>query len=107
MVEIFALERFTNFIGDLVQSKGYRPGHYRLAALLLWCAGEICGLFTGLMIAPKGDFPSLVVIYLCALLGTAAGAGLAYLIVRSLKVESEQSRSRSSFVVDGFVTHNE
>lgn len=87
MVEILTLGRFADFIGRLVKSKGYQPGHYRLAALLLWCAGEVCGLFTGLMIAPKGDFPSLVVIYICALLGAAAGAGLAYLIVRSLKTE--------------------
>lgn len=85
MVEIFALGPFTSMIGNIAQSKGYRAGDYRFVALLLWCVGEICGLFAGLNLAPKGDLPSLLVIYLFALLGAAVGAGTAYAIARHLK----------------------
>lgn len=90
MVEIFTLGWFSRVIGEIVQSKGYRPGNYRLGALLLWCAGEVCGLFAGLAIAPGGDFGSLVLIYLCALAGAAVGAICAYGIVRGLKSEGPQ-----------------
>ncbi|HET8707375.1 MAG TPA: hypothetical protein VFM46_13810 [Pseudomonadales bacterium] len=85
MVEILTLGRFTNLIAGMAQSKGYRPGSYRFVALLLWCMGEICGLFAGLTLAPNGDLPSLLVIYLCALTGAGAGAGAAYFITRRLK----------------------
>lgn len=90
MVEIFALGRFSRVIGEMVQSKGYRPGNYRLGALLLWCAGEVCGLFAGLALAPDGSFGALLLIYLCALVGAALGAGCAFLFVRGLKAGGPQ-----------------
>ena len=85
MVEILMIGSYVNQVGSLAQRKGYRPGHYRLMALILWCLGELIGLFCGLVLAPPSDPLSLFPIYLCALLGAGAGAIVAYLVARGLK----------------------
>ena len=86
MVEILMLGRFTDLIAGIAQSKGYRPGNYRLGALILWCLGEVCGLYAGFILLPYGgDLPSLLLMYGCALLGAGIGAGAAYWYMRRLK----------------------
>jgi hypothetical protein len=87
MVEILTVGSFVNHIGAVAHAKGYRSGNYRLMALILWCLGELIGLFGGLVLVSPSDPLSLFTIYLCALCGAAVGAGLAYGVVRSLKVE--------------------
>jgi hypothetical protein len=85
MVEILMLGSFTNHVGAVAQHKGYRPGNYRLMALILWCLGELIGLFCGLVLVPPSDPLSLFTVYMCALAGAGAGAAMAYSIVRGLK----------------------
>ncbi len=87
MVEILIVGSFVNRIGSIASGKGYRSGDYRLMALILWCVGEIIGLFCGLVLVPPSDPLSLFTIYLCALGGAGAGACFAYGIVRSLKTD--------------------
>lgn len=79
------ISSFVNRMGLLAREKGYRPGHYRLAAIILWCLGELAGLFCGLIMVPLNAPIALGAVYLCALVGAGAGAGMAFLIIRGLK----------------------
>lgn len=87
MIEIFTLGWYADKIAALAQAKGLRASKYRLLAQLYWCGGEALGLFTGLAMAPARNPLSLIMIYLCALIGAALGAGLAYTVTRSQKPE--------------------
>lgn len=87
MVEIFTLGWYADKIAALAQAKGLRGPKYRLLAQLFWCLGEALGLFAGLAMAPAHNPLSLIMIYLCALMGAALGSGLAYAMVRAQKPE--------------------
>jgi membrane protein DedA with SNARE-associated domain len=88
MLEIILLIFLTRHVGEIVESKGRRKtGWYKLMTVLLWLGGEVMGAIAGGIVAALSGSGNFVV-YICALLGAAAGAGISVLIARSLSVVS-------------------
>jgi hypothetical protein len=85
MVEIFILGWYANRIGEMARGRGLSAHKYHLMALLLWCLGEVSGMFVGLSLVALDSALALMVVYLCALAGGGFGAGAAYLIARGGK----------------------
>ncbi len=76
MLEILALWFLTKRIGSIVESTGQKSGWHKALTIVLWLGGETIGALIGATVAPNTIF-----IYLFALIGAAAGGGIAYLIV--------------------------
>jgi len=90
MLEIFIIWKLAGTIGTLAAQKGLKKIWYQIMLVVLWLTGEISGAFIG------GAFSSENtgwVVYLTALAGAAAGAGLAFLIMRLLPKEPAQSEN--------------
>ena|SRR5215207_627744 len=95
MLEIIALIYLTRHVGGIVKSKGRRPGWFKLMTVLLWIGGELTGMVVGGIVAalsdsggdPAGD-AGLSFVYVFALAGAAAGAGLSVIIARSLGAQT-------------------
>jgi hypothetical protein len=84
MLEIILLITLTRRIGYILEQKGRKTGWYKLLTVLLWFGGEIVGAIIGAGIAEVGEL-SNALIYLIALMGAAAGAGLAFIIAKSVQ----------------------
>lgn len=90
MLEIFIIWKLAGTIGTLAAQKGLKKIWYQIMLVVLWLTGEISGAFIG------GAFSSENtgwVVYLTALAGAAAGAGLAFLIMRLLPKEPAPSEN--------------
>lgn len=85
MLEILALYALTTRIGVIVEQKGHKSGGYKLMTVAFWFGGEIFGAIIGSLMAGGGESAQCV-IYLVALTGAAAGAGIAYSIANNLPV---------------------
>src|SRR5215207_8361128 len=95
MLEIIALIYLTRYVGDIAKSKGRRPGWFKLMTVVLWIGGELMGLVVGGIVAALSDSSGdpesdagMIFVYLFALVGAAAGAGLSVIIARSLAVKT-------------------
>lgn len=95
MLEILALIYLTRHVGNIVKLKGRRPGWYKLLTVVLWIGGEMTGMLFGGIVAALTDSSGdpekdagLLFMYLFALGGAAAGAGLSVIIARSLTAKT-------------------
>jgi len=87
MLEILALWQLTKRIGSIVEQKGHRSGWYKVLTVVLWFGGEIIGAIFGVLLTGASQSAQCLV-YLFALGGAIAGAGVAYLIAISLSPAS-------------------
>lgn len=85
MLEILALYTLTTRIGAIVEQKGHKSGSYKLMTVALWFGGEIFGAIIGSLMAGGGESAQCV-IYIVALIGAGAGAGIAFAIANNLPV---------------------
>jgi hypothetical protein len=83
MLEILILIHLCRKNGGIAEKKGHKPGRYKLLTVLLWVGGEIFGGIVGAFLAGEGGGAGPV--YLLALLGALAGAGLSRLLVNNLQ----------------------
>ncbi|HEX8175895.1 MAG TPA: hypothetical protein VF543_12315 [Pyrinomonadaceae bacterium] len=90
MLEILLLINLTRRIGHILEQKGRKSGWYKFLTVLLWFGGEIIGGIIGAVIAEIGGL-NQAIIYLVALIGAAAGAGLSFLIAKSVSPVTEYS----------------
>ena len=89
MLEIALIYVLSKSISSKVKSKGYKPVWFVLMFIAFWFAGEILGLFAGVIIGiiffgPQQQPP--LIVYLFGLIGAALGATTAFLIVNFLPV---------------------
>ena len=82
MLEIILLIFLTRKIGEIVESKGHKAGWYKVMTVLLWIGGEVTGAVVGGIVSGLTDSGTGLV-YLFALLGAAAGAGLSFLVAKT------------------------
>lgn len=87
MLEIFIIWKLAGTIGALAAQKGLKKIWYQIMLVVLWLTGEISGAFIGSAFSSESTG---WVVYLAALAGAAAGAGLAFLIMRLLPNEPAQ-----------------
>ena len=85
MLEILALVYLTRRIGDIAREKGRKAGWFKFMTVVLWIGCEIGGAVAGGIAAALLDWPEAVT-YLFALVGAVVGAGLSFLIVKTLPV---------------------
>ena len=85
MLEIIALVYLTRRVGDIARAKGRKAGWFKLMTVLLWFGCELGGGVVGAVAAELAGWPEAA-IYLFALVGAAFGAGLSFLIVKTLPV---------------------
>ena len=83
MLEIILLIVLTRRIGEIVEAKGRRGGWYKLLTVVLWIGCEIIGGIIGGIVAATTGSGNLF-IYLSALLGAAVGAGLSFVVAKSV-----------------------
>ena len=83
MLEIFLLIALTKRIGKILEEKGRKSGWFKFLTVVLWFGGEFIGGITGAIIAEISGVNELI-IYLVALLGAAVGAGVAFIIAKSV-----------------------
>ena len=74
MLEIFAIMVITSRIGNKAKVKGYSEGYYKLLVIISW----ICGEFTGAFIGAAINNESVLLIYICALMGAITGVSIVY-----------------------------
>lgn len=83
MLEIILLVVLTRRIGHILEQKGRKSGWYKLLTVALWIGGEVAGAIVGgVIVAATGA--SELIIYLIALMGAAAGAGVSFLIAKGV-----------------------
>src|SRR5215208_4012508 len=87
MLEIILLIFLTRKVGEIVRSKGRKPGWFQLLTVVLWIGGELTGAVIGAVIGELRD-TGIGLAYLFALLGAGAGAGLSIVIARSLNAKT-------------------
>jgi predicted branched-subunit amino acid permease len=87
MLEIVILIFLTRHVGEIVKSKGRKPGRFKLLTVVLWIGGELTGAVVGAVIGELSN-SGMGFAYLFALLGAAAGAGLSVIIARSISAKT-------------------
>jgi len=80
MLEIIALLFLTRKIGAICEEKGRKARWYKALTVLLWFGCEAGGAVVGIITVGSGG-----VIYVYALIGAVVGAGISFLIAKSLK----------------------
>lgn len=85
MLEILLILLSCRSIGRMLREKGRKPGLFQLAFVLLWFGGEIGGGVAAAVFQAMvgGGNAGAGMVYLCALLGAAIGAGIGFWIARS------------------------
>ena len=76
MLEIILLIFLSKKIGTLAETKGLRPGPWKLRLILFWLGAEILGVVIGMMIFGQDNLISIMIV------GLACAAG-AYFIINS------------------------
>jgi hypothetical protein len=87
MIEIIALLVLLGKIGDMARRRGRNPSLFGLLLLVCWLGGEVAGAVLGYMLSGStqaGEPNLLLLIYGLTLAGAAIGAGIAFLVARSL-----------------------
>ena len=87
MLEIILLIFLTRKVGEIVRSKGRKPGWFQLLTVVLWIGGELTGADIGAILGELSD-TGMGLAYHFAQLGAAAGAGLSIIIARSLSAKT-------------------
>jgi hypothetical protein len=83
MLEIFILIGIARGIGGIAERKGRAKLGYQFMGVGFWILGEVLGAVGGLILSHGAGNPGCMV-YICALVGAVAGAGIAFAIVSSL-----------------------
>ena len=83
MLEILLLIFLTRRVGEIVEAKGRKGGWYKLLTVVLWIGGEVVGAIIGGVVAAMTGSGNLF-IYLFALMGAAVGAGLSFVVAKSV-----------------------
>jgi hypothetical protein len=83
MLEIILLIFLTRRIGEIVEEKGRKTIWFKVLTVALWIGGEITGAIIGAIVAAVSGV-SDILIYVFALLGAAVGAGIAFIIAKSV-----------------------
>ncbi len=76
MLEIIALIFLTRKIGRLAETKGLKPGTWKLYTVLAWIAGEFVGAVLGVLIFGPENIVSIILLAI-------AGAVTGYFIIRA------------------------
>ena len=79
MLEIILVVYMCKMIGKTVRPLGRSAGGYQALLVLLWIVGEFGGAVVGSLLLGSGGG-----LYVCALIGAAAGATVTFLIVKNL-----------------------
>src|SRR5262245_52441221 len=80
MLEIIAIIAAAKRIGTIMREKGRNGGWYQFLLVVLWIGGEFVGAIIGTIITGgRGGF----LVYVFALLGAAAGAGITFSIANN------------------------
>lgn len=80
MLEIILLFFLTRKVGDICESKGRSGLPFKIMLVVFWLGGEIFGLILGAVISQGTG----ALMYVFALAGAAIGAGITFVIVKSL-----------------------
>lgn len=83
MIEIVMLIYLTRLVGRIVEQKNRKSGWYKFLAVVLWLGGEFAGGFAGGLLVVL-THASEGFIYLFALIGAAIGAGVAFVVAKSV-----------------------
>ena len=83
MLEIILLIYLTRHIGEIIEEKGRKSGWYKVLTVVLWIGGEVFGAIVGAVVSELSGTGTFLV-YIFALVGAAIGAGLAFMIAKSL-----------------------
>jgi len=83
MLEILLVVYLGKKMAALMRQKGRSPTGYVFMLVGMWLGGEILGMVLGMMLMGAADGPNLS-IYGLAIVGAVIGAGLAFLIAKSL-----------------------
>jgi hypothetical protein len=95
MLEILLLIALSKRIGAIARDKGRGAGGWVALLILLWFGGEIMGGVVGAVasiIASGAEEPNMLVTYVGALAGAAAGAVTAFATVHSLAPIEEHDK---------------
>jgi hypothetical protein len=85
MLEIFFLRWFGKKLGLMAESKGHKPGKFKVMGIGFWFLGEIVGFVIGLiLVAGMNSDSAFYLAYFPALGLAAAGAFIAYSITNAL-----------------------
>lgn len=87
MIEVLVLIALGRAIAARARIKGRSGGWFAFLLVVLWVGGEVAAA-VGVTIAYDlvvGGEPEMVFLYLAALAGAAAGAGVAFAVVYSLQ----------------------
>lgn len=87
MLEIIIIIFLVRHIGELVRSKGRKAVWFQVLAVCLWIGGEITGGIIGGIVGALTN-SGMLLAYVFALVGAAAGAGISILIARSLSAQT-------------------
>ena len=77
MLEIIALIWLTGQIGRMAETKGQKPGWWKLYTVLAWIGGEFIGIAIAIFAFQKEDYISMLPM---AIMGAVGG----YLVVRAI-----------------------
>jgi hypothetical protein len=94
MLEILILIKLCRQIGEMARKKARRAWGYQLMLVLFWFGGEIGGaFFAGLVLLLCGEEIEdyLILVYLSAIAGAALGAWTAFVIVKILPEQADES----------------
>ncbi|MCA9068727.1 MAG: hypothetical protein KDA84_07380 [Planctomycetaceae bacterium] len=84
MLEIILLIVLSGIISDMARRRGRNPTLFSLLLIAFWLGGEFAGAVLGYSLSSDAGKPNMLLIYGLALGGAILGAGLAFLIARSL-----------------------
>ncbi len=93
MLEIFLIIALCSAIGKMLTNKGYTTRWpFQLLFVCLWFGGELFGAVVGMGLSanPATGGPDMVSVYVCALIGAACGAVVAFVIVGILPAQDGQ-----------------
>jgi hypothetical protein len=88
MLEIILIIVCCRKIGQIVETKGRTKIGYQVMLVGFWIGGEICGAIVGAVLdvgmREPGQRGFSCLAYICALVGAAVGAGIAFAIANGL-----------------------
>ena len=103
MIEIFAIYLCCKNLGKMLRAKGHSAIGLQVALVILWFVGQFLGGVTGAIIQMIVSGPSEGInpfIYLCALLGAAAGALTVFFIAHMIKPRLGNDQKTHAFPVE-------
>ena len=94
MLEILIVIALCTKMGKMLRAKGRKPLMMQITLVVMWIAGEfIAGFIAGVLhVLRNGQNAEMGFgVYVCAIVGAAIGAGIAFLIAHLLPDQSQPS----------------